>query len=163
MHRYNASIFFLLFPLLYRLSLYVLGSTIISACLTEAICEGFLRKYEKKREGPCSTMIQVGFLSLWFRQTNFIWVCVFAAIAVLQAVQTHREADRLELALCETSFSDLLREISDLLPRLLNQWPMVLRIVAIFIPSIILATGFLLWNGSIVLGLCSWQVDVLKY
>eukprot|EP00731_Ephydatia_muelleri_P006212 Em0003g460a len=80
--------------------------------------------------------------SLWFRQTNIIWVAFVAGVIGLQWVEREREREREGKQMTKWAF--LLGVVRDVPTLLRMLWPHVC--------SILLFLLFIVWNGSVALG-----------
>ncbi|KAI7897317.1 alpha-2-glucosyltransferase Alg10 [Mucor mucedo] len=99
-----------------------------------------------------------GLISLTFRQTNVIWVCLFMMVVIidtLSAIPKKKEdAKGLYNPRCSTIThpAQVMKSITSLLLNTLQHFMIVLPNIATFLVAIISFAGFLVWNGGIVLG-----------
>ncbi|CCG83456.1 Alpha-1,2 glucosyltransferase alg10 [Taphrina deformans PYCC 5710] len=100
----------------------------------------------------------VAFASLWFRQTNLVWVVAFVAqdlFVTLQDSSSFIWRDRLT---GEAACSDIVTLLSRCGIAVMKEHMVVLRVLAPFVPIALSSVAFLLHNGSIVLGMSiSWS------
>ncbi|KAL1932843.1 hypothetical protein VTP01DRAFT_8521 [Rhizomucor pusillus] len=93
----------------------------------------------------------VAIVATTFRQTNIIWVCFFAAIAVIDILSKEKKSVDIP---CRglTGPTHAIRLAADLISTTLHDMPAILWQLCVFMLAVIGFAGFLLWNGGIVLG-----------
>lgn len=102
-------------------------------------------------------MQQAGFGSLWFRQTNIVWFGAFVALDIVDELNKQTDTNLSETPLEKVSAVTVYCDLRDLLRASSKHWYLVLGML-IHVSPIILFTGtFLYYNGSIVLGMLSWN------
>ncbi|KAH9876326.1 hypothetical protein J1614_004205 [Plenodomus biglobosus] len=115
----------------------------------------------------------LGFVALWFRQTNIFWVAVFpAGLEVVDALKGDRvpdvspmsrdativfrnswsEGSIYDCALQDAGPQDYILFVLSFITTALRKPILVLRVALPYIVLLILFTSFVLWNGSVVLG-----------
>ncbi|KAI9266224.1 asparagine-linked glycosylation 10, alpha-1,2-glucosyltransferase [Helicostylum pulchrum] len=100
----------------------------------------------------------IGLVSLTFRQTNIIWVCLFMMIVIIDTltVDPKKNDDKPSLynPVCSSIHqpTQVVGIISSLLVSTVKQITTVLPNIFSFILAIISFAAFLVWNGGIVLG-----------
>ncbi|KAI8081843.1 alpha-2-glucosyltransferase Alg10 [Gilbertella persicaria] len=97
----------------------------------------------------------VGIVSMSFRQTNVIWLCLCMMVAVIDILQDKKQQDHpLYNPLCSdiTHPVHMLQSISSLVVHLVHQYRRVIYQTWTFLLGIVLFAVFLVWNSGIVLG-----------
>ncbi|KAI9360128.1 alpha-2-glucosyltransferase Alg10 [Pilaira anomala] len=102
----------------------------------------------------------IGLISLTFRQTNVIWLCLFMMIVIIDTLTIdHKKNDELTSnslynPVCSSIHTptQVVRVISTLLINTVKHITVVLPNISTFIFAIISFVVFLIWNGGIVLG-----------
>ncbi|ORX88362.1 hypothetical protein K493DRAFT_236820 [Basidiobolus meristosporus CBS 931.73] len=117
---------------------------------------------------------QTSFISIWFRQTNIIWICFILGNVVcteLMEVSASRSNPSIGLRLSQFKhsskmanshhaslvkhtkrFCQLIQLIGEAIRDALRNWKRVFAAGAPYLINILLFIGFLKWNGGIVLG-----------
>ncbi|KAG2223415.1 hypothetical protein INT45_001721 [Circinella minor] len=88
-----------------------------------------------------------GFVSLMFRQTNIIWVCVTMAISIMDIIsfQDHTMTTLFEQQRIFASIQQLIYQV-------FHQLPLLIKKLFMFLLTLVGFAGFLVWNNGIVLG-----------
>ncbi|POY73142.1 hypothetical protein BMF94_3835 [Rhodotorula taiwanensis] len=111
-------------------------------------------RFALERQHTLSALL--GAVSLWFRQTNIVWVAFIAAqtlIARLEAPSTEDAPRRaLDPLLREAALADMVRVPLQLVLFALRNLPALVPVVATYLPVCLGAVAFVRWNGGIVLG-----------
>ncbi|KAG2234541.1 hypothetical protein INT48_007354 [Thamnidium elegans] len=100
----------------------------------------------------------IGLISLIFRQTNVIWVCLFMMIVIIDTltIDPKKNDDKSSLynPVCSSinQPTQVVQIISSLLVNTVKHITTVLPNIFTFILTIISFAAFLVWNGGIVLG-----------
>lgn len=98
------------------------------------------------------TFLQVGLISLLFRQTNIVWVATFAAIGLIREIRSVSGERIADPVLHEVGLRSGMTTLLALIRAAMLQWRKTLKTLAIYSPVGFISVLFLYWNGSIVLG-----------
>ncbi|KAF2846343.1 glycosyltransferase family 59 protein [Plenodomus tracheiphilus IPT5] len=115
----------------------------------------------------------IGFMALWFRQTNIFWVAIFpAGLDVIDALNKGKDSNTnpgprdattllrnsrsgssmYDCALQDAGPQNYILFVLSLTMAALRKPLLVLRIASPYIALLIMFAGFVIWNGSVVLG-----------
>ncbi|KAK0554215.1 glucosyltransferase [Tilletia horrida] len=119
--------------------------TDVGSLLTVLVC----LRYAK--EGSHGRAAFAGLVSLLFRQTNIIWVVFILATSIVEELRRHGLQDPLAKDVTLASIGSTVQTTFSVLCDRKAQVAAV-SIAATYSPVIAAFAGFLLWNGSIVLG-----------
>ncbi|KAI8981433.1 alpha-2-glucosyltransferase Alg10, partial [Pilobolus umbonatus] len=122
----------------------------------------------KKRWYKLSGMI--GFLSLTFRQTNVIWLCLFMMLTIIDVIEDANERDKkkergkreLYNPLAKT-VDQIIHCITSLCMNFINHFWTIIPPISTYIMSILSFAIFVIWNKGIVLGDRSNHIAGLHY
>ncbi|GAA6027157.1 hypothetical protein JCM8097_002439 [Rhodosporidiobolus ruineniae] len=103
-------------------------------------------------KGRYARSAALGFASLWFRQTNIVWLAFVAGQAVVSRLKVVDPATVHDPPLAFFSFTSLFRTPLSLVHAVLRNPLAVSPILASFLPVFTFAVAFVQWNGGIVLG-----------
>ncbi|KAL8287636.1 hypothetical protein RQP46_003494 [Phenoliferia psychrophenolica] len=92
----------------------------------------------------------VGGVSLWFRQTNILWVVYIAATAVVHDLESR--AELYDPPLTKAAFLDIPFSLVSLASHSVKNLVALSPIIGAYLPVGLLSAAFVLWNGGIVLG-----------
>ncbi|KAI9490244.1 alpha-2-glucosyltransferase Alg10 [Zychaea mexicana] len=89
-----------------------------------------------------------GLVSLTFRQTNVIWVCVIMSISIMDLLSFHDQP----ISSPSSSSSIMVLKWRQLILQALRKLPLLISKLFMFILTIMAFVAFLVWNNGIVLG-----------
>ncbi|KAK0535019.1 glucosyltransferase [Tilletia horrida] len=114
------------------------------------------------KEGRHGSASLAGLASLLFRQTNIIWVVFILATSIVGTLHTHGLSDA---AASDVSPSSIIATLISAVKTLSQPQALtaVVSLMATYAPVLLAFAGFLLWNGSIVLGDKSNHVAALHF
>ncbi|KAI9248216.1 alpha-2-glucosyltransferase Alg10 [Phascolomyces articulosus] len=92
-----------------------------------------------------------GLISLTFRQTNVIWVCVTMVISMMDVI-SFQDQPLVSLWSQQQPSIALLNVIRQLIVQTLQQYPLWIKKLYMFLLTIMGFAAFLVWNNGIVLG-----------
>ncbi|GAA5980146.1 hypothetical protein JCM11641_006928 [Rhodosporidiobolus odoratus] len=111
-----------------------------------------LLAWKEALKGRWATSAVLGSLSLWFRQTNIVWLAFIAGQGAVGALKRRNPGGVYDPMLAHAPSTSLLRAPLSLLSVLLRHPLSLTPFVGAYLPVFGAAAAFVRWNGGIVLG-----------